>query len=170
MVVVFISPSHLIKIWYRQEPSNQRILSKVKQFQIQEPLTNTKSFIEQSADEFSFSWSRYRCDQLSTNLGKEGDISTSLMRMSLNRPFFLKCLLKEWKWPKIPCFKKHIPCPHFKGSHPYPSDNVKHQIDVMSGWVCLKRSPLTFVATCILFSDVENNAWRYNRWMGGSKI
>ena len=55
-----------------------------------------------------------------------------------------------------------------KENIPYSSDNAKFQIDVMGGCRGLKRSALAYtVTTCILFRDVENNALRFHRWMGG---
>ena len=44
----------------------------------------------------------------------------------------------------------------FKGSRPYPSDNVKRQFDVMGGLVCKGALIRYAVTICILFPDIES--------------
>ena len=44
----------------------------------------------------------------------------------------------------------------FKGSRPYPSDNVKRQFDVMGGLVCKGALIRYAVTICILFPDIKS--------------
>ena len=49
--------------------------------------------------------------------------------------------------------------------------NAKRQFDIIGRWVGLRRSPLTLCCNnSYTFSDMENNASRYHRWVAGSKI
>ena len=54
-------------------------------------------------------------------------------------------------------YKTFLP---IKGSRPYPSDNAKRQIDVISGWVGLKRSPLTLCCNNMYITlDIIIGGW-----------